>query len=278
MIRTTPKAGFPESLTLPDGSLVPLDFTINKRARRIILRLEPTTRALKITLPSKRRMKEALQFAHQRHSWIKAQIEEALPPVPFEVGCQVPYKGRLYRIAQTPGRSAHVAVLEAPPTLIVTGRQEHLARRLRDWMIREARSACIAEAERLTTLAGLRYTRLTTRNMKTRWGSCSSEGALCLNWRLIMAPDFVLRYVVAHEVAHLKHMDHSAKFWRLVDRLDPENRKAKAWLERHGGTLWAYGVPANPAAPEGAELEGAAPEGAAPVCPAAPSGSLVDAA
>ena len=296
----------PDSLVFDDGRQVKLVFSFNRRAKRIILKMDPALRAVKITCPSKSHIGDALAFARTRQNWIESQLAEAPRPVSFEAGNQIPFRGELYEIVQTPGRSAHVEVrgvpsdrnsraglagggaptnmpevrgapsdrnpraglagggaptnmrpqprrpFAAPPEafaerttarqLIVTGRPEHIARRLKDWMKREARADFIRLADEISTKAGLSYSRLTVRDMRTRWGSCSSEGALCFNWRLILAPPFVLRGVVAHEVAHLKYLNHGKKFWDLVRELDPDNDRAKDWLDAHGANLWVYGV------------------------------------
>jgi predicted metal-dependent hydrolase len=262
----------PDNLVFDDGRQVKLVFSFNRRAKRIILKMDPALRAVKITCPSKGHIRDALAFARTRQNWIESQLAEAPRPVSFEAGNQVPFRGTPYEIVQTPGRSAHVEVrsaassrnqglrpqprqpFAAPPEaiaeqsaarqLIVTGRPEHIARRLKDWMKREARADFTRLADEISREAGLSYSRLAVRDMRTRWGSCSSEGALCFNWRLILAPPFVLRGVVAHEVAHLKYLNHGKKFWDLVRELDPDNDRARDWLDAHGANLWVYGVTA----------------------------------
>ena len=342
--RKSRKSLVPDSLVFDDGRQVKLVFSFNRRAKRIILKMDPALRAVKITCPSKSHIRDALAFARTRQNWIEDQLAEAPRPVSFEAGNQVPFRGELYEIVQTPGRSAHVEVRGAPSNrnsraglvgggaqanmpevrgapsvgnqglrpqprqsfaappeafaertaarqnmpevrgvpsnrnpraglagggaqtnmrpqprqsfaappealraarqLIVTGRPEHIARRLKDWMKREARADFTRLADEISTEAGLSYSRLAVRDMRTRWGSCSSEGALCFNWRLILAPPFVLRGVVAHEVAHLKYLNHGKKFWDLVRELDPDNDRARDWLDAHGANLWVYGVTA----------------------------------
>ncbi len=242
--RKSRKSLVPDSLVFDDGRQVKLVFSFNRRAKRIILKMDPALRAVKITCPSKSHIRDALAFARTRQNWIEDQLAEAPRPVSFEAGNQVPFRGTQYEIVQTPGRSAHVDLINLPPQLIVTGRPEHIARRLKDWMKREARADFTRLADEISREAGLSYSRLAVRDMRTRWGSCSSEGALCFNWRLILAPPFVLRGVVAHEVAHLKYLNHGKKFWELVRELDPDNDRARDWLDAHGANLWVYGVTA----------------------------------
>jgi predicted metal-dependent hydrolase len=122
-------------------------------------------------------------------------------------------------------------------TLTVPGDDTHWQRRLIDWLKQQAqddlRKASIIYAEKM----GARFTRITVRDQKSRWGSCTSDGALSYSWRLILAPHFVLDYVAAHEVAHLKEMNHGPRFWRLVLTHCTHTRSAKQWLKTHGHTL-----------------------------------------
>jgi predicted metal-dependent hydrolase len=100
-----------------------------------------------------------------------------------------------------------------------------------------ARFEIAAKLDHACRLAGNTYSTLAIRNQRTRWASCSSNGAMSFNWRLLLAPEPVLDYVVWHEVCHLEVMDHSRRFWALVARFCPDHRKHAAWLRRHGGTL-----------------------------------------
>ena len=105
----------------------------------------------------------------------------------------------------------------------------------------EARQKIAAQVREKTAVAGLKAARITVRDQVTRWGSCAANGNLAFNWRLICAEPFVLDYVVAHEVAHLVHMDHSRRFWRIVDALCPEADAARSWLAKNGNDLMRYG-------------------------------------
>ena len=125
--------------------------------------------------------------------------------------------------------------------IVVSGRAEHLARRLRDWLRREALAAIAPLARAKSTLLDRAHGRISIRNQKSRWGSCSAKGNLSFNWRLILAPDDVLDYVVAHEVAHLAQANHSPAFWAVVDRLTPHGCYGRRWLKQHGGALFRYG-------------------------------------
>ena len=119
-----------------------------------------------------------------------------------------------------------------------------MPRRIRDFLKREAKRD-LETASRLAAQAlGVTVRRVSIRDQSSRWGSCSTTGVLSYSWRLILAPPYVLEYLAAHEAAHLIEMNHSRAFWRLVERICPEFRRAKAWLEAHGGDLHRYGMTA----------------------------------
>jgi hypothetical protein len=121
--------------------------------------------------------------------------------------------------------------------IVVPGAPQHLKRRLQDWLKREAEKELRAASQRYAGAMAARFERLSVRDQKSRWGSCTSTGVLSYSWRLIMAPPMVLDYVAAHEVAHLREMNHSPRFWRLVLTHCREAKAAKDWLRRHGASL-----------------------------------------
>jgi predicted metal-dependent hydrolase len=118
----------------------------------------------------------------------------------------------------------------------------HVARRVADFLKREAKRDLEAASRAAAEKLGVRLRRIAIRDQTSRWGSCSAEGVLSYSWRLILAPPFVLDYLAAHEVAHLVEMNHSRRFWRLVERLYPDVARAKAWLDAHGAELHRYGM------------------------------------
>ena len=127
-------------------------------------------------------------------------------------------------------------------TIYVSGDVHHAPRRLRDWLRHQAREDLVLRVSHHANRLGLRPSRITVRDQATRWGSCSSNGTLSFSWRLILAPPMVLDYVAAHEVAHLKELNHSIRFWTLVEKAMPEMNAARAWLKQHGTALHRYGV------------------------------------
>ena len=125
--------------------------------------------------------------------------------------------------------------------LAVTCDTPHVARRVREFLEREARKDLARAVRKYTTALGVTAKRIAVRDTKTRWGSCSAKGCLSFSWRLILAPHYVLDYLAAHEVAHLKEMNHSHRFWRELHRLCPRTEEAERWLKRHGTELHRYG-------------------------------------
>ena len=128
--------------------------------------------------------------------------------------------------------------------IFVTGRTEHTSRRLRDWLKAEARDALTPVVHEFAKALGVTITRITVRDTRSRWGSCTRDGKLSFSWRLILAPESVLTYVAAHEVAHLKHMNHGPAFWRTVESLvspDVDWSLAREWLRRSGAAMHRYG-------------------------------------
>ncbi len=127
------------------------------------------------------------------------------------------------------------------PELHVSGRMEHAARRLRDWLFEEARRDLDARVVVHARKLGVAPKRIVVRDQATRWGSCSTTGVLSFSWRLILAPAHILDYVAAHEVAHLAEMNHGPGFWALVERTMPTMKEAKTWLQLYGLDLHQYG-------------------------------------
>jgi predicted metal-dependent hydrolase len=164
--------------------------------------------------------------------------------VPFAHGTMLPLRGRLHRIEHRRGARGTVWVEDhgTERLLCVAGGEAHVPRRVRDYLKREAKRDLEAASRLAAQALGVAFTRVSVRDQTSRWGSCSSTGVLSYSWRLILAPPFVLDYLAAHEVAHLLEMNHSRRFWRLVDRICPEMDRAKAWLNAHGSDLHRYGI------------------------------------
>lgn len=232
-----------DMLTLElDGHAVPLFVRRSTRARRMSLKVEPQSDRIRLTLPRQTSLRDGLAFARSERVWLLRRLAELPPRVPFEDGARVPYRGCERRIRHV-GRLRGTVALD-DDEIRVPGLPEHLSRRLGDWLRGEARAAVAAASYRHAERLGVDIRRLAVRDMRSRWGSCSGDGRLSFCWRLILAPEWVLDYVAAHEVAHLRHMNHGPDFWREVRQLGVDARRAEAWLRAHGAALHRFG-PAN---------------------------------
>ena len=229
-----------------DGSVYPVRLRRHRQARRYTLRIQASTREVILTIPPRGSLKEARAFAQKHGGWIVTRLGRLPEAAPFEDGVVVPLRGVPHRIAHR--RSARGTVwtetdANGERLLCVTGHVPHLDRRIGDFLRREARRDLEAVSGRFADALGLAVRRVTVRDQSARWGSCSTTGGLSFSWRLILAPNHVLDYLAAHEVAHLVEMNHSARFWRLVQRLCPDHERAKTWLDVHGADLHRYGLP-----------------------------------
>lgn len=226
------------------GAPVPIKVRVNPRATRLIVKVHPSTGEVAVVSPSARGIGRALDFAKSEKAWIAERLSHVPTWIPLEPGVSVPFRGRDHMIRHAPGARGVVWLDNEAyrPTIRVAGSPEHAPRRLEDWLKREARKELVRRVEVFATALGVKPARIHIRDASSRWGSCSSTGALSFSWRLILAPPFVLDYVAAHEVAHLKEMNHGPKFWRLVDLLVGDPNRAQDWLREHGAVLHRYGA------------------------------------
>ena len=232
----------PERLTASiDNRELPVLVKRSARAKRLILRLDARTGAPVVTLPRRTSLGDAQRFLDRHIGWLGSQIGSRAA-TPLRDGAVVPLRGRSCRIAAT-GRRGLVRHVEDElgERLEVPGGSEHLARRLTDWLKREARRDLGAAVDHYARELGREPPRLRVGDPQSRWGSCSSQGAIALSWRLVMAPPSVLTYVAAHEVAHLLEMNHGRGFWEIVRQLDPDFQASRRWLKAIGATLHAVG-------------------------------------
>ncbi|MEZ5681684.1 MAG: SprT family zinc-dependent metalloprotease [Erythrobacter sp.] len=220
------------------GKRLPVELNRNRRAKRLTLRLAPDGSAIRITLPHWCRSAEAVAFAQSRAAWLEQQLAKVpAKRDPVSEGALL-HRGREVSIdwrADAPRK----ALLD-DDVLTIGGPRETLARRLHRWLESEAQLLFTEDAKHYCTKAGLTPAEVRLTRAKRRWGSCSSEGVLRLNWRLVQAPDAIRRSVVAHEVAHLVHFDHSPAFHTLLGELfEGDIELANGWLSRNGRTLYA---------------------------------------
>lgn len=213
-------------------------------ARRFTLRVSNATGEAVMTLPERGDFAAALRFAEAHGGWIASRLKRVPERIAFTPGAVVPLRGRPHRIvhwSQVRGLAAAATDPDGHPVIAVSADAPHVPRRVRDFLQREARRDIEAAVARHTAALGIAAKGITVRDTTSRWGSCSATGRLNFSWRLILAPAFVLDYLAAHEVAHLKEMNHSHRFWRVVHGLCPHTEEAERWLKRHGADLHRYG-------------------------------------
>ena len=209
------------------------------RARRISLRIDARTGQVIVTLPQ-RAAKSAGQALLRDHAeWVAERLAALPDAISFKPGTDITIDGIPHLIRHAPDRRGG-AWIEAG-IVHVTGDPAFAARRVSDFLRAEARRRFAAQSIAKAQQAGLTPRRVTVKDTRSRWGSCSPDGVLMFCWRLLMAPPFVQDYVVAHEVAHLRHLNHGASFWRLCDTLSPHREQAEAWLKREGAGLLRTG-------------------------------------
>lgn len=224
---------------LVDGLDAPLELAVSPRARRLTLRLDSGSGQVLVVAPRSVAVAEVARFVTRHADWIRRRLAALPPHRPFADGAMVPYLGVEHVVRHDPGRRRPVE--RADGIFHVGGRAEHLARRLGDHLKAEAGRELSARALDKAAAIGRRVTGVTVRDTRSRWGSCSAAGRLSFSWRLILAPEPVLDYVVAHEVGHLAEMNHGPRFWALVERLHPSVDEARGWLRVHGPALHRYG-------------------------------------
>ena len=238
LFKKTPPSSIRHELLKIDGRLLEVRVRLNPRARRMIVKVNPATGEISVTAPSRRGLAHALDFARGEKEWIAGQLAKAPGPVLMTPGAALPFRGKLHEIRAAASGPAPVWLDEG--VIWVSGHAAHAPRRVLDFLKSEARKAFEIRALEHAEKLGVKPSRITVRDTASRWGSCSSARSLSFSWRLILAPDFVLDYVVAHEVAHLLEMNHSPRFWAHVKNLIADKDAAQTWLHANGRELQRY--------------------------------------
>ncbi|MFS4581092.1 M48 family metallopeptidase [Phaeobacter sp. C3_T13_0] len=223
---------------LPGDPPVPLTLRRSARARRISLRVSGLDGRVTLTLPPRVPDREALAFAREKESWIREHLERHPDSVEVDYGSVLPIDGQPRQVVAGGGRR----VLLKSGQLAVPGADKGVkpGRRIQRYLRELARDRLADASDQYAAALGCGYNRISLRDTRSRWGSCSSEGALMYSWRLILAPPEVLRYVAAHEVAHLAEMNHSPAFWAIVQQLYGNYDGARGWLRSEGNNLHRY--------------------------------------
>ena len=212
---------------------VALRLRTSARARRITLRISSLDGTVTLTRPRNIPEREALDFAREKEAWLRGHLARQDDGFDVGFGVTLPVEGRLLEVAPGAGRSVRIEA----GRLIVPGTPDRCAARVAGFLKARARSRLAEASDRYADRLGRPYTKLTLRDTRSRWGSCTSQGGLMYSWRLIMAPPPVLDYVAAHEVAHLAEMNHSAAFWAVVRQLYGPWEAQRRWLQTEGAAL-----------------------------------------
>ena len=220
-----------EVLPLPGGP-ARIEWRRSARARRVSLRIDPKGGAVVITLPQRAARQVGMALLMDNAAWVSERLAALPRAVAFADGAVVPLHGVPHRICHMPGQSA---------ARVVGGDMAFLARRVTDFMRATARERLAKLALDKAEIMGVRPKRVSVKDTRSRWGSCAADRSLAFSWRLILAPPHVQDYVAAHEVAHLRHMNHGPAFWALVDELTPHKAAAMAWLRDEGAGLLRVG-------------------------------------
>lgn len=213
---------------------------VSPRARRMRLSVDPRTRSVLLTVPRRVSRRRALAWASGHRAWIEAALAGIPPALAFAPGAFVPLRGEPHLIDWDAARLRRIERAEG--RLIAGGPLDGLERRILRWLKAEALDLLGRETAEFAAKAGVTVARIGIGDPVSRWGSCSSTGAIRYSWRLILAPDFVRRATVAHEVAHRVHLNHGPEFHAfLAELLGADPRPARAWLKREGAALHRIG-------------------------------------
>ena len=217
---------------------IPIVIRKNSRSRNMVMRYQPLQHHISLTLPRYVTIAQGLDFVQAKRKWLEQQVRQHGRHVPLADGQMIPVLGNWYRIRHVGGRG--VVQLEGDE-IHVPGEAAFVARRLREWLKAWLKKEIVVLAATKAKALGVQFKKIALRDTRSRWGSCSHDGNLSFSWRLIFAPREVMAYVVCHEVAHLKHLDHSDRFWAAVERLDATHLTQRQWLRTHGPSLYSYG-------------------------------------
>jgi len=244
--RNEKPAGEPERLVIAgDRENYQIEIRRHSAARRYTLRVREKSRDIVLTMPTRGSLRQAKSFAERHVAWIMARLKRLPEAIPFAPDQKIPLRGIPHRIvhrAQTRGTVWTEQIADGTTLLCVAGKPAHISRRVRDFLRREAKHDLTIASRYYAEALGVSVRSVSVRDTASRWGSCSHGGSLSFSWRLILAPPLVLDYLAAHEIAHRVELNHSKRFWNVVDRIFPERRSAESWLRTNGSALHRYGA------------------------------------
>lgn len=215
----------------------------SRRARRLALRLDAKDRRFHLVIPKGMSLKRAVAFAEEHDAWMNEKLRLLPEEVELKDGRRIPVLGKMRRIRVSYDRRLERTEIEMTERdILVSTPLRDPAPRIQRFLKNLARETLTEMAERKANRLGRPVQAITIRDPKTRWGSCSEDGKIAFSWRLILAPPAAMDYVVAHEVAHLEHMDHSDRFWTCCRRLSREYLEGKFWMQNHAHELMRYSI------------------------------------
>jgi predicted metal-dependent hydrolase len=250
-------------ITLHDKSH-PIIAVRRKGTRRFVLRWDGKNQAVKLSVPMRGNMQDALKFAHSKKVWLELQKEKSGEHIILRPDMIVSILGERILLKHEVGRGVatycysadsigieqnlnqldpvqsptHISrMTHFQATLTIHGDIAFFSRRLRDWLTKHLRDRITALAQEKAAILGVKFSRIQIRDASSHWGSCSASGTLSFTFKLVFASAAQLEYIVCHEVAHLREMNHSPKFWKLVEQLCPDYAKHRRWLKTHGHEL-----------------------------------------
>lgn len=216
----------------------PIDVVLRRsaRARRLSLRLSQLDGRVTLTLPKAVPESQGIAFLRDKEAWLRGHLDKRQADVLVGLGSEIPVEGEMLRIEPGQGRS----VRRLDDALLVPGDPARVPAKLKGWLRTLARDRLAEACDDFAHRLGRPYSRLTLRDTRSRWGSCTHDGGLMFSWRLILARPEILDYVAAHEVAHLAEMNHSPAFWAQVERIYGDWKPARDWLRANGTSLHRY--------------------------------------
>lgn len=219
---------------------VGLDIKVVQSAnsRKLILHIDNKKRIPVLSIPKYCTRKQAINFVNENMDWILETLQKLPERKYFSDGETISLFGRIVTISHQP--DARCGVRLDGDTLIVSGGREFLHRRIKDYIRKAAAAEFYKLSAPLATKIGCKINNICIKDTKSRWGSCSTLNNINYNWRIALAPQYAINYLMAHEVSHLKHQDHSPSFWQCVAELYPDWRQGRDWLHKNGRTLYTY--------------------------------------
>ncbi|MBT5074034.1 MAG: M48 family metallopeptidase [Kordiimonadaceae bacterium] len=216
-----------------DTSGFKIEFKRHNRAKRMKLRYDASTGNAVVTMPPRSSERAAKKFAESNILWLEKQRRSSPHRKCLLPGETIPFEGIDHLIIHDPAKRAGVEIISEK--IIVGGTIEGFSVRLENFFKKKARASIEPLAKNMALAINQSFRRIQIRDTKSRWGSCSSSGTLSFSWRLIMTPPDILEYVVAHEISHLKEMNHSKSFWDVVDKLVYDAKYSRKWLKGEEG-------------------------------------------